>query len=617
MSTHALMLHREPSVTGRPRRLARRFALLAAAAALAAPARSQAQSCPPSFGAIDPARSNKLYLYFPASDDPLFPSYGTQVSPARTFDVSQLASYTGTASALRNAIHAVVVDDYCELNVQVLQTTTRPPATFARRATVAIGTDSRTATFGQADTVDVGNARNVDFARVWAGWYQATAGAKGGALNGTLSTLDRWATSIGGTAAHEAGHLYGLSHLNGSIVVPGEDALTRHLMPKGSLLTDEHRAGYRRHFNDTEFSILAANVGLSVQTMHNWELLNTNQKNAAGLRIEFLSPRTAVALSGSYAGSRSPWSNPTVSGPLGTRVFNGKLYRRFRITWSKAKAWAGGSAGRVPPGARFVVGATFAGVDFNAPDPIVITDLTLVDALNTPLPLAPRLPGYDAGTIDPADGSFDVSFFDPNGGAGGLVVTDVQVYQLPRVLSIDAMLPDTSMFTWRGEPVLPWPSRDSLRLPGRDTLGEPLSNAHDTVRVPVARLAQGRHIFENVLTPECGTPPGSDTTEVNECVNGIFMDLFPATTVYVVATVVDPRARHWDPGQGRFVVGPVRSRIFYQFAGHHPDLNRNGTDDAIDLFRGTSRDADHNGVPDDAPPVRAGFRWRLRILLRQ
>jgi hypothetical protein len=158
--------------------------------------------------------------------------------------------------------------------------------------------------------------------------------------------------------------------------------------------------------------------------------------------------------------------------------------------------------------------------------------------------------------------------------------------------------------------------RDSVRPPGGSPrIAEPRGRFAfgDAVQVPIARLAQGRHIFENVVTRNCSEPADrSSGPEVNECVNGIFVDLFPATTVYVVATVVDPHALHWDPAQGRLVVGPVESRIFYQFAGHHPDLNRNRTDDAIDIFRGTSRDANRDGVPDDARRVPRGL---LLVLL--
>lgn len=619
---HMPLSRSHPERTGarRGRRLTRGLAGLAAALALAAPARAHAQSCPVRYGTADDAKPNKLYLYFPAADDAAFPNYAPLVSPARTFDTSLLTSYTGTALSLRDAIRAVVVDDYCELNVQVLPTTTAPPATFARRATVAIGTDTNgtgaNVTWGQANAVDVGDATVVDFARVWAGSYQARAGGAGGALNGASSTLDRWAASIGGTAAHEAGHLFGLSHGNGATVKPGEDALTRHIMPQGSLVTDEQRAGYRRHFNDTEFSILAANVGLSIQTMHNWDLTNPNSVAARELQMEFLSTQASMVLSWSYAGSLSPWINPAVSGVLGTQSFKGTTWNRFRITWSAGQAWSNGLPGTVPAGGSFHVGATFSGVDSNnTPAPIIITRISLLDAAGNPLTLAPRLPGYDAGTLDAADGSFGVSFFNVDA-AAPLLVTDVQVFQLPRVLSIDAMVRGAPMRSWRGEPVLPWPARDTA---GGQAGGSPRRERYelrDVIQIPIATLAQGRHIFQNVVTRNCRAPNDrSFAPEVNECVNGIFVDLFPATTVYLIATIVDPQARHWDATQGRFVVGPVQSRLFYQFAGRRPDLNRNGTDDAIDIFRGTSKDANRDGVPDDAARGSLPLRWWWLLLL--
>jgi hypothetical protein len=44
-------------------------------------------------------------------------------------------------------------------------------------------------------------------------------------------------------------------------------------------------------------------------------------------------------------------------------------------------------------------------------------------------------------------------------------------------------------------------------------------------------------------------------------------DPFPATTVYLTATFVDPQAKHWDPRAKAYVTGPVTSKLFYQFAG--------------------------------------------------
>jgi hypothetical protein len=573
------------------------------AAAFAGPALAQ---CPVSSGLTDPAKPNKLYLYFPAVDDASYPAYAALVSPAKAFDVANLGSYSGTAVALRDAVRDVVRDDYCEFDVQVLSTTTPPPATFGRRATVAIGTDTNQnsfgVTFGQANAVDVGDPTVVDFAREWAGSYQFLAGGSGGALNGANGTLTRWAISIGGTAAHEAGHLFGLSHGNGATVKPGEDALTRHIMPQGSLLTDEQRAGYRRHFGDTEFSILAANVGLSIQTMHNWDLVNPNGVPAQQLQMEFLSPLPAVTQSWSYTGPASPWVNPVVSGPIGTAVFKSTTYNRFRITWSSGQSWQNGPPGVVPAGATFHAGATFTNVDFDAPDPIIITRITLLDGSGNPLTLAPRLPAYDAGTMDAVGGTLNLGFFNMQPGQPPLIVTNVVVRQLPRVLSINSMMPRARMLTWRDEPVVPWPDRGESALAAlqhREML------VRDTATLVLARLSQGRHVFANLTGPPC--LPAADRNyapDVNDCARGIFIDLFPSTTVYVTATVIDPAARHWDPRGGRYVVGPVETRLYYQFAGRHPDLNHNGQDDFIDILTKRSRDANRDGVPDEAASAR-------------
>lgn len=617
---HSLLfrLDREPSRAGRRLRVPG-LVLLAVAASVAAPARSPAQSCPQSVGGNNSIKPNKLYLYFPTADDYSFPPYATQTRPAKRFDTLLLPSYTGSAADLRNEILEVVADGYCEFNVEVLSTTTPPPK-VGRIATVAIGTDSRPFTFGQADAVDAGNARPVDFARVWAGWYQSKAGGTGGALYGQNSTLDRWATSIGGTAAHEAGHLYGLSHHHGALVKRGEDALTRHLMPSGALLTDEQRAAYRRHFSDTDFSFLAANVGLSIQSMHNWELVNPNPKAATRLRIDFLSPRPSVVVAGANTGPRTPWNKPSVTALNTTKVIGRKTHYAFQLTWSAPKPWgAGGNSipGQVPPGGQFYVGVTFPNVSNGAPDPILVTGITLVDASGKDLPLAPRIPAYDAGTLDAKDGSFDVGFFDLEGGAGQLVLAGVEVYALPRPLFIDAMLPGEPLRSWTGEPIEPWPLRDSVPpLAGSRPIPRMGSAPDSSLLVPIARLAGGRNLFQNVVTSNCSAPADrSSGDELNECVNGIFVDLFPATTVYMIATIVEPQAQHWDPAQGQMVVGPVQSRIFYQFAGLRPDLNQNGRDDAIDIFRGTSQDLNRDGVPDDALGMPRRFPWWWFLLL--
>src|SRR3954468_1570700 len=241
-------------------RLALCLALAVVAVALPEGA-AGAASCPISSGATDDAKPNKLYLYYPAVADATFPEFGVpgaDSSPADPFDISLLPSYTGTAAQLRNAVTDVVTDDYCEFNVQVRPTTTAPPNTFARRAVVAIGTDENsTGRWGRTDLVDIGDPTALGFSRVWAGHFQTTSGGPGLPLNGASSTVQRWAYAIGGTAAHEAGHTYGLTHENGTDLLPGEGSVDSQIMPAGSDVGDEARACCRRVCGDTTVSILA------------------------------------------------------------------------------------------------------------------------------------------------------------------------------------------------------------------------------------------------------------------------------------------------------------------------------------------------------------------------
>ena len=591
-----------------------------------------APSCPIESAAIEAAKANKLYLYFPTADDAGFPASGCtlgtatcfltndNVKPLKAFDISTLTSYTGNVSDLRDRITDVVTDDYCEFNVKVIQTTSLPPTTFARRVTVGIGTDGNgSGLYGEAQEVDTGDAIGADYARVWALTYQQISGAPGGALNGANSTVERWAFSIGGTAAHEAGHTYGLTHANGATVLPGEDPEGTHIMPTGPDVTPEERAGSRRHFDDTSFGILAANVGLSVETIHNWDFTNPNSVDAKRIRFDLLSTQPALTLSWWYGGNLSPWTTPVVSGPIGVTTFRGVVYNRFQVTWSTGQNWANGAPGTVPAGANFHVGAAFSGVDFTTPDPVIVAKVNLLDGSGNPLTLQPRMIGYDAGALDAADGALRLSLFNIDNPTRVLQVRNLQVFQLPRVASIEAMVPGARLVSWQGLPVLPWKMGHRLACAGGDYgSGCSAKLGRTPASIAVSKLAQGRHIAQR-FDGAClqGPPPAGlgnaprdsvKSPDVNECPNaGFSLDLFPATMLYITATIVDPAALHWDVTTKKMIVGPVTSQVFYQLAGRHPDLNRNGVDDYIDIATGTSKDPDHTGVPGEVKRCRVSL----------
>jgi len=623
--------------------------------AVASPAR--AQTCPLEDPAILAAKNNYLYLYFPTAADPTFPAYATPggtlptASPVAPFDVSALTSGIGTTTQLIDAIKNVVSDDYCEFNVQVVTTTTNPetlPSPPAQRVTVGIGDDvngdsSLGYLWGQAQEVDTGNVIAVDFARVWAGTYTACEGGAGppaggpctgGALTGANNTLDRWAQAIGGTAAHEAGHTYGLAHTDddpppcpatpacddsqaGPMPTPGEDPYFQHLMPAGYNLTADQRADFRRHFSNRGYGLLATNVGLSVETMHNWDLTNPNAENGAQLSIDFLSILSTVSTSWFYNGNQSPWLNPTVSGPSGTAVFQGTTYNKFTITWSAPNpAWSNPSPGVVGGGAVFHIGATFTGVNFNTPDPIIIQDVTLFDASSNLLALHPRLAGYDAGTVDSSSDSVQLHFF-PIATAPNLRLESADIYQLPRVAAIDSMVGDGRPITYDKQPITPW---SVTHCKGAEL--------REGATCTIASLTQVPHVKETFLVGQPGVydcsqgvptvpqrsqssvvaRPGDSSRPLDfegPICAGSQTDPFPSATVYVIATLVDPAAKHWDPTSKQYVVGPVKSTIYYQFAG-----SRQGKGSSSSIFQYSAKfvcgPTEGEGYLGTLSPVAAG-----------
>ena len=564
-------------------RALRRTALALAFALLVPSVPSLAANCL----AYNPAnKANKLYLLYPNASL-TYPSFGfsaaSATNPAAPFNASDLPSYTGTTTALRDAVTHVVELDYCEFNVQVIPTSSLPPATFPRRSTVAVTTASDVPDgylFGLAQAVDTGDATAVDYSYVWGGTYQAWTGGPGGALNGANSTLDRWANSIGGTVAHEAGHNYGLAH--NTTLAPGEDIYQHHIMPAGGSLTAENRAGYRRHFSDGEFSTLAANLGLSLQTMWNWDMVNPNAAAAHSLDMTVLYPSTTPpVLAWSFNGCSSPWINPTVIGPTGpAQSFQGGTYYPYTLRWSTPNPGSCvGTPGQAPGGVLFHIGATFTSVDFDLTtlNPIVIKDVILKNASNVAMALNPRLHAFDAGTLDTAGGQLNLGVF--NLAAAPLQLNNLQIRELPRVVALDQMVRNGRIADFTGMPFEPWPNT-TRTLVDKATIepGRGLS-------LPIARLDQPRHVYEVITAEDClkalsdRISGGGDTAD---CFPGTNIDLFPSTTLYLTGDTVDPNATYWNPELRKYVRGPLASRTYYQVSGRRLDVNKNGIDDFID-----------------------------------
>ncbi|MEQ9498306.1 MAG: hypothetical protein RIT81_15645 [Deltaproteobacteria bacterium] len=548
-------------------------------------------------GALATAKSTSLYLYYPTSSDSSFPSWtalGIDTSPAEDFDAADLDSGIGTSNQVRNRITELVRNDYCEFSVDVSATTTAPSPTESQWQVIAVGSDSNgIGLFGVAEAVDTDNADPQDYARVWAGEFGS---ACSGSLSGTNSTRERWSRGIASTVAHEAGHNFGLAHGNSAPVAgSGEDGQDNHLLATGSTgLTCNERVSLDRHFSDTSFGILAHNLGLNLKTLHNWDFVNPNDTDAHSMKIIVLSKEASLSVGWWYNGSLSPWRDPTIASTGASRTFHGEVYNEFELTFSTPKSWSGGANGVAPGGVEFHTGASFP-----EDGAVIVYETRLFDSSGTQLPLAPRIFGYDSGVpADTTDGTFELTFF--NAANIDLELRDVRIVGLARQLSLEAMVPNAEMTSRRGARVA------TVRLPRVERRKEPRGiRAGESMTFGLARLTDPRPIDIRYSANDC--PQGSvgasgdlNSGEVEYCKKGNALSLFPATYVYVVATVVERNAKVWSPERREFVTRDLESRIYYQRAGIKPDLNDNGLDDLLDIREGRSKDGNENGIPDEA-----------------
>lgn len=578
-----------------------------------------AQNC--SEGSAASEKHHKIYLYFPTADDATYPEFGTPLgygatSPLKKFDVADLDASIGSTDDLINLILGVVADDYCEFDVKVVATKTKPVPTEAQWNIVGIGSDNDAVSqlFGLAQNVDINNATAQDYARVWGGTYKALWAAGGSypplVLSGANSTLARWANCIGGTASHEAGHNYGLSH--STVLRPGEDPMPNHLMPAGSNIDGEHRC-HNRHFSDESYEILGHNIGLNTFTLTNWDFINPNAQEAHSCVLTILTHAASLSFSRVYNGTLTPWANPTITAS-GTATFQGGTYNKFLLTFSIPKTWGGGAPGIVAGGAPFHVGASFA-----EPDLFIVSEVRVKDAGGTDLGLHPRVPSFDAGSADLATGDFMLKMINADAGNGPMKIANMQVYYLPRMGNLQNMVDGDTLRDNQGYPI-------HLQNASKNFTFERNTTIKDNVSLKLAKYNDPRTLDITYDDKNCkkglvrnvkGLRDGM-FNDVEYCPKGIALSLFPATYVYMVATMVDPNATYYDRAQHKMVTGPLTTKVFYQFAGKVPDFNNNGIDDLIDIRTGTSIDANGNGIPDDGEhgtPPPGGINWLWLIII--
>jgi hypothetical protein len=561
--------------------------------------------CPPE--ATTSIKTNRLFLYFPTIADNTFGDVefgagsGVQTRPLNPFNVADLNASIGTTAQLRNRIFQKVSEDYCEFNVEVRSTTTKPNPVGTDWNIIGISSDfdiHANDLFGLAQAADIGNIDREDFARVWSGVYKEQYGNAGNVLHGTNATLERWANAIGHTTSHEAGHNYGLTHSDSHSKV-GEDDTNHHVMASGvTNLTGEERC-QNRHFSDRSYEILGHNVGLNTKILYNWDFTNPNRVEARSFVLILLSTASTLTLNWSYEGEKSPWKRPTLVKTGATKVFLGTTYNVFTLTFSKPKSWTGGAEGRVPAGMGFHVGATFS-----EREPILVYETTLRNSAENNLPLHPRVISFDAGAADLRNGAFNVSIFNPSG-TPNVIVRNVQVGFLPRMASIESMVADRekTLTDWQG-------FRVDYRNPSKSFTGVEKQAIEKQFTFKLAQFTDPRFVDITYDSTNCkkGFKKGAGNKdavsgEVEYCPDGTALSLFPSTYIYLTATVVVQNTEFYDPKLQKMVRGDLENQVFYQFSGILPDFNKNGVDDLLDIRNNNSIDKNKNGIPDEAEKV--------------
>lgn len=550
-----------------------------------------------------------VYLYFPSAEDAEFPASinfnGSPVTtgPIPAFDASDLDASIGTTAEYRDAITERVRSDFCEFDVRVVSTTsangtTDPTPSDDRWQVVGISSDL------VAGTNLYGLCCSGTTSRVWAGQFLANSqpgGTIDGALTGANSTLERWANAIAGTSTHEPGHSLGPGHAD-SAARPSEDAQQNHIMATGTVgnLDGEDRAE-DRHFSDTSFEILAANIGLYEQTLSNWDFINPNDSAADGLTITVLVAQDDAepAVGSVYSGGLSPWEGASLSSN-GTEMFQGTTYDRYVVSFTDPQNWNNGDSGEIPAGEEFHVGV---GLTTN----YIVRDVTLSSG-GSSMELHPRVVGYTPdGSFNPANGDYHLTLSVPDPENGPLIISDVQIHHLPRTLSIDEMVTTGALIDADGRTIVPWASRPGNNMDLSTVADLAVANLAEPRAVDIQRISD----LDCPPLPTVGQVPDSDLFDLNYCEDGPALGLFPSARVYVEATITDPNARYFDRTAGTMVTEPLSNRIFIQFPGAIPDLNDNGVDDSIDIDTGVCLDINANGVCDSAEPTRYKYAAKL------
>ena len=501
------------------------------------------------------AAGHQLYLDFgPYSS---FPEYsprtelGIYTSPLVAFDATELDAFffSGQRQEIIDRVAEIVEEDYWDFDLAV--STEVPPYGHYQH----IGIDHTVASyympalddwnylFGMSDSIENDPDDN-DFGRVWAGAF----GAWDEAWQGTNSTVERWARTIGETAAHEAGHNYGLVH-------PDYYADPNHIMTTDMDITPEERATLDRYWKWNNYNHLMGVLGPRAPMSMSMSFPNDTTSRIRELHGRLHSRHDILDLEPiSAGGGFGPLPFDTVKIiELGKDAnYDDGSWYEYEVRWTGGAGVYSGQEGRLA--AAFGQDADF-----------VFDSVVPYDGQGNPVALNLPLVSCTTGALD-ANDSFSIPL--TNHGQADLTIENFCLRAMPYMIDMASMNPQyqneflttfgiliaASDEITAGEPVV---------LEAGKTVEFALGNYDAWMQQAIDSFDTGENMLEDDVF--LNLPHGTILPE--------FWSIFPSAYLYLTFDVVLPDQMLWDAGAGKYIEGDLVTTMYVQTSGMPVELS--------------------------------------------
>lgn len=492
---------------------------------------------------------HQLYLDFgPTAGFPEYSSrseLGIYTSPIVRFDASSLdASFTSIdTQSIIDRVVQIVREDYRDFDLQV--STAPPPfGTYQH-----IGIDHTVASyymemyddwnylFGVAQGID-DQADDEDYGRVWAG----TFGAWDAAWQGANSTVERWARTIGETAAHEAGHNYGLRH-------PDYYADPNHIMTTDRDISAEQRATLDRYWKSTNYSHLMGVLGPRAPMSCVMAFDNPAADKIHEMRVRFHSQHDIVDLEPISAGGGfgpMPFADLKIVALGKDASFRDGSWHQYELQWTDGAGVESGQSGRLPAG-------------FGQASDFVFDSVVAYDGQGEPLDAVLPMISCGAGSVGP-NGALTIPMANP--GQADLLLDNLQLRAMPYMLDLVSMSPQylDEFLTTFGVLVKASDQQAAngpILLEAGKSIDFGIGNYDAWEQQARAAFDVGSGMLEDDLLlnlPHGTVPPD-------------FYAMFPDAYLYLSCDVILPDQMLWDPLAGQYVEGNLVTTMHVQMSG--------------------------------------------------